>query len=163
MIVENVINDTIQITKYISNYEKIINDYINNINTNYYCGSTMNESLIYIENLYKILSIQYIDNIYNITIDITDLNINSLPFEKKELLLIYDTEKYIKLPDNMLISTIYNIYYNIPIAIGKIININFNNNNLILQVENINNDVNNINIGNYVCVNKPNDEILIFD
>ena len=63
----------------------------------------------------------------------------------------------------MIISSIYNIYYKIPLAIGKIKNIVILNNIIEITVENIINDIKNINIGDYICINKPNDTELIID
>jgi len=63
----------------------------------------------------------------------------------------------------MNISSIYNIYYKIPLAIGIIKNIDIINNILEITVENIINDINNINIGDYIGINKPNDTELLID
>ena len=155
MIIENVINNTLQLSSYTSNYEIIIN----NTNKNYYCGSSFNNSLININKLYIVNSIVKYNNNYKINLNYV---INH-PFEINELLFIYDENEYIDIPDNMTISSIYNIYYKIPVAIGVIKNIFVLGNIMEIYVENIINEIDKINIGDYININKPNDIELMID
>jgi hypothetical protein len=82
----------------------------------YYCSSSYNNSLININKLYVINLIEKYNNSYKIVLNYVINN----PFEINELLFIYDENEYIDIPDNMAISSIYNIYYKIPVAIGVI-------------------------------------------
>ena len=156
MIIENVINNTLQLSNYTSNYEIIISNINNKI---YYCGSSYNNSLININKLYIINSINKYNNSYKIGLNY----IINHPFEINELLLIYDENEYIDIPDNMTISSIYNIYYKIPVAIGVIKDIQIIGNIMEIYVENIINDIDKINVGDYININKPNDIELLID
>jgi hypothetical protein len=136
--VQNIINNTIQTIKYTSNFIDIINDINNN---NFYCSSSFNNSIMNINQLFKIND--FIDNNDNTyTIDVNyDLILPNLilPFEIDELIYIYKKQNNIEL----------NVIDNIPIIISKISNINGN----LITIEKIDDNFNNIKIGDIININ----------
>ena len=150
-IVNNVINNTLQLTEYNSSFDIILNNY-----TSYYCGSSISSSLYDIEKLY---------NIYNITFDKNTLtykiileNIVNLPFNINKILMIFSNNKFISND---------NISYNLPIGIGLITNITYysinNIINYLIEFKTIEQSLNNIIIDDLVCINNINDNTFIYD
>ena len=156
VIITNIINNTLQITNYISNYNILIDNYKNILNQiNYYCGTSSTQSLYNIKKLYQItnFNLNLNSNKYEITIivknnDILDFEIL---FVINKLLFIYDSNNYISNAQNT-------FNYKIPIIIGKITKINkeilLNSISYIITINSIENTLNNININDYVYIDK---------